>query len=573
MDRPRIALLPVGAVVLAVALVAGGSPGKPSSPGLTETATAAFPSAVSGSPAFSGGGADVAVGCAMSWNSAPTPSPGGDNNFLRGVVALSANNVWAVGSAQISRYLTLIQHWDGSSWTIVPSPNIGPAGNYLYAVDAVSAFNIWAVGAVLNDGTLRHRTLILHYDGSTWTTVPSPNVGIGHNYLHGIEVISATDIWAVGHYVEEGGFVGTLILHYDGSTWSVVPSPNPGMSGNYLYGISATGPNDLWAVGATYVPSWRNLQTLALHYDGSSWTAAPTPNLGQDTANHLLDVESTSPTEAWAVGFANGTETFDTHILQWNGSTWSTMPTSGRGGRLFGVDAVAKDDVWAVGATLIEHWDGVSWKAVIPASALADGFLFGVSALPTGQVHAVGYEAGKEDPVGGNVCETAVTDTGFSTEQGIVGLGTTAAWTFPPSNAGNHRVVAQGLGLFDSGARPPGSSYTFTFQGAGIYTVKDPPTADLMQVRVAPTAVPLAGNESTQFTITWAKAAIPGFVFDVQIRRPGLGWQDWKVDVATLSGRFTPDAGPGQYSFRARIQNVSTSRTSAYSPRVTITVT
>jgi hypothetical protein len=34
---------------------------------------------------------------------------------------------------------------------------------------------------------------------ATWGTVPSPNGGFGPNELFGVDVLSATDIWAVGN--------------------------------------------------------------------------------------------------------------------------------------------------------------------------------------------------------------------------------------------------------------------------------------------------------------------------------------------------------------------------------------
>ena len=60
-----------------------------------------------------------------------TPTPNGpQSNRLRAVAAFDVNDVWAVGFTngrqyQTSNYQTLIEHWDGSSWSIVPSPNQG----------------------------------------------------------------------------------------------------------------------------------------------------------------------------------------------------------------------------------------------------------------------------------------------------------------------------------------------------------------------------------------------------------------------------------------------------------------
>ena len=48
---------------------------------------------------------------------------------------------------------SLILHWDGTQWAQVASPNPGP-DNFLYAVAASSPSNAWAVGQFLsNDGT------------------------------------------------------------------------------------------------------------------------------------------------------------------------------------------------------------------------------------------------------------------------------------------------------------------------------------------------------------------------------------------------------------------------------------
>jgi hypothetical protein len=71
---------------------------------------------------------------------------------------VSANDVWAVGFSPhpsgTPQYLrqTLIEHWNGSSWSVVPSPN--PAGKtyvVLNGAAAISASDVWAVG---HSGTL-----------------------------------------------------------------------------------------------------------------------------------------------------------------------------------------------------------------------------------------------------------------------------------------------------------------------------------------------------------------------------------------------------------------------------------
>src|SRR5260221_9238438 len=122
-----------------------------------------------------------AVTCASSWGAADEPpNPGGLSgpDILNGVTVLSSTNAWAVGSyfnGLADR--TLIVHWNGSVWKVVASPNVGGVSreNFLTSVVAISAQNIWAVGSH-NNGTA-DRTLIMHWNGSTLQVAASSNRG------------------------------------------------------------------------------------------------------------------------------------------------------------------------------------------------------------------------------------------------------------------------------------------------------------------------------------------------------------------------------------------------------------
>ncbi|MGO9161457.1 MAG: hypothetical protein ACLP7J_12210 [Streptosporangiaceae bacterium] len=88
---------------------------------------------------------------------------------------MSSSNAWAVGSRYVStgngtaNYGTLVLHWNGTSWTVVPSPNPGlrDGGTFLNAVSALSPSNACAVG-YYNTGTT-NKTVILHWNGNRWT--------------------------------------------------------------------------------------------------------------------------------------------------------------------------------------------------------------------------------------------------------------------------------------------------------------------------------------------------------------------------------------------------------------------
>src|SRR5205085_8775844 len=108
------------------------------------------------------------------------------------------------------------------------------------------------------------RTLIEHWDGNQWSIVPSPNNSPSHNQLSAITAISPTDVWAVGYFA--------LIEHWDGNQWSVVSAPN----GSYLWGVAALSDREAWTVGYTWSCQgspcgWR---TLTEHY--SDPCASPT---------------------------------------------------------------------------------------------------------------------------------------------------------------------------------------------------------------------------------------------------------------------------------------------------------
>jgi len=278
---------------------------------------------------------------------------------LGDVAVLSANDIWAVGQAGIS---TLTLHWDGPQWSIVPSPNGSTTNSQLLAVDAVSANDIWAVGRYSTSAPAYENTLIEHWDGSSWNIVPSPNPSGGSfNSLTGVVVISANDIWAVGAYI--GNTNKTLIEHWNGASWSIVPSPNVGPYGNYLFGAAARAANDIWAVGATN----NGGNSLVLHWDGTSWNVVPSPNIANWT-NQLQSVTTVAANDVWAVGVTTFTwyisdgdpiTSSQTIIQHWNGTAWSIVssPNPGDGNNyygtitneLYGVAAVSTSDVWAVG--------------------------------------------------------------------------------------------------------------------------------------------------------------------------------------------------------------------------------
>jgi hypothetical protein len=306
------------------------------------------------------------------WSVVKSPDPG-MNNGLQFVAGVSPDDIWISGSTMTGQFGTpskiLLEHWNGKQWSIVPSPNPGLTQNGLGGFAAVSKDDVWSVGSYdTTAGTIFH-TLIMHWNGLQWSVIPSPSPGT-NDLLNIVSAVSAQNIWAVGNSTING-VARTLIEHWDGSQWSIVPSPNVGTHDNVLIGVSAISQSDVWAVG--FVNDSNNImRTLIEHWNGKSWKVVPSPNVGSPTTilnNIITEVVAITATDIWTSGdyvLANGnTQTLMEH---WNGSQWSVVqtPNIGSGGDYFqGIAADSANNIWAVGAyvdlanhqqlTLIEH--------------------------------------------------------------------------------------------------------------------------------------------------------------------------------------------------------------------------
>jgi hypothetical protein len=206
----------------------------------------------------------------------------GRSGVLQGVSADSATDAWAVGyyyNPTTGAIQTLALRWTGTTWSKVASPNPGGTTSSsdfssLSDVSANSATDAWAVGDYTNPTTGAGETLVLHWNGTNWSKVASPDPGgttssSDFNFLAGVSANSATNAWALGYYTNPTtGATETLALHWNGTTWSKVAS----LSNAVLNGVSADSATDAWAVGYYYNATTGAQETLALHWNGTSWS-------------------------------------------------------------------------------------------------------------------------------------------------------------------------------------------------------------------------------------------------------------------------------------------------------------
>jgi len=292
------------------------------------------------------------------WSVVNNPNPGTIDDRFFGVRAMASNDVWAVGSQSNSVNTnissTLVEHWNGSAWSVVHSPNVGSGANVLNGVTTLSATDAWAAGYWSNKGSTANFSLIEHWDGVSWKVVKHPDPSTYEDRFFQVGATSANDIWAVGNHYTNGsqGPVHTLIEHWDGTQWSVVKSVNVQSSDDNLSGVVALSTSDVWAVGQfSKLGGAGNAQTLVEHWDGTQWSIVPSPNVSFSLG--LDDVAAVSATSIWAVGNAynRNASVSRTVIEHWNGTSWSVVNSPNPTAQSFldGVTALPDGKVWAVG--------------------------------------------------------------------------------------------------------------------------------------------------------------------------------------------------------------------------------
>lgn len=296
------------------------------------------------------------------WTITPTPNPSQPNtDQLKKVVAISTNDVWAVGGQGQSSTL----HWGGTAWTQIPLPPITNRGvtgvtNFLEDIAAVASNDIWMVGAMdaLDGATW---TLTMHWDGTQWSQIPSPNVptpsgSFYSQWLDAVVAISSNDVWAVGYY-RVGNTEHPLVEHWNGSQWSIVPAPDGPTGDGWLHGIAAAAPNDIWAVGEYDKVDFNTFaKGLALHWNGATWTVSVPPNPSSYGVNPLKSVIARGRNDFYAVGeWETKSQGLDTYVMHWDGTAWTqtpseNMPGSGTGwNQLHDVGRDSSGGLWTVG--------------------------------------------------------------------------------------------------------------------------------------------------------------------------------------------------------------------------------
>ena len=306
---------------------------------------------------------------------------------LKSVSCPAATTCFAVGGSDPPASTPpLAERWDGVGWTIMPTPAKGA----LDAIACTSAHNCTAVGG----------GLIEHWNGSAWTSQSWPKASAPYINAISVSCPSATFCAAIGAWSVAG--VPSLVAIWSGTKWTIQDT----RPGGYLDAISCTSRTFCQTVGETS----DGHATFAESWNGSTWTVQPTPIAVGTTFAQLSGVSCTSPASCTAVGWF-GKQQFDnrqlsTLVERWDGSSWKIQsspnaPDDGPnsfGSSLQSVSCTTASSCMAAGESgvqpyssgtdsLAESWNGTTWTIQSPPNR---GPLQGVSCSEAAACTAVG---------------------------------------------------------------------------------------------------------------------------------------------------------------------------------------
>jgi len=252
--------------------------------------------------------------------------------------------------------------------------------------------------------------------------------------LSDVTVIAPDDVWVVGGW--SGDDAHTLAVHWNGTAWITASTPDAvDEGGEYrLNAVDAVAPDDVWSVGGILSGSTAKTKPLFIHYDGVVWTEQP-GTVAID--GELSDLDLLATGEGWAVGTVNSTPL----IVRRTAGQWYPVdaPPIPGPASLVSVAVTSPTDAWAVGtrvrdghtAALVLHWDGVTWTDVaVPDAGPADEVVMAVGASTGSDVWIVGALCTP-------ICQSRVLhmkDGSWGTEAASPGATLTSVIAFAPDN-------------------------------------------------------------------------------------------------------------------------------------------
>ena len=526
----------------------------------------------------------------------PLPIPAGFDagSGYNGISAVSPTDIWAAGNANASAgdpfTEAILAHWNGTTWTLTVPPH--PAGemqfDQLFSVAALPGGMAWAVGN--SDAPSNGGAIIDALSGGSWTESAGPALpfGTGSQPNASFAVVtarSASDVWVNATFSPPSSGSGNVYAHWNGSGWTLSkPIGEPEGADINIRAMAAISASNVWAVGTAFYPG-DHWDTLIEHWNGTRWSVIPTPQ--PSVFNELTSIDVVTATNIFVAGNSEdnspGPDPNEATSLHWNGSSWSQLagPRTPTGADINALTGTNGRDIWMLGDSgagnaYYAHYDGTRWIQLAPP-AITNGTnkIINAATQTQGQLWATSLDP--DPPMAQRLCPDQLSDAGFAPQAATVPVGSSPDWQAPKSNTMAHRIAdASPLGLFTAEPIQPGFSQTpYRFAYASSYSLKDPAMpAHTMTLGVVPVTDATSFPRANGVQVVWAAAAVPdGYVMDVQVKKPGSSsFTAWKTGVNNRSARYAT-ATAGSYQFRARLRQTSPAPavTLGWSPAVAVT--
>src|SRR5215467_11627133 len=337
-------------------------------------------------------GLSPASGGTATWQLVSVVGDPGGQTSLGSVAASGPDNAWVAGAgctdSSCSSFGAIVQQWNGQNWQPFSLPDSSIFGfGFGVVLSTSSASNTWIFGA--DDNNVGYGVHITDA-GVTQTTMPAAEGGLSFT---GAAVFSPSDAWAFGVTGDfNNAIFSAYAAHYDGQTWTELPTP-PVVPNS----VSALSSDDLWILGQT---SFTTVGEAMAHWTGSGWAVVPIPDaaglkLPAGTLFNTISVLADSPQDVWVTagvdgpcppcGFGAGAL-----LLHWNGIGWHSVDVPASINSLSaGIAPDGHGGIWVSGFPVnsgtpdMDHFLNEHWTSqVVPTQGGAMPNVYGLAWVP-----------------------------------------------------------------------------------------------------------------------------------------------------------------------------------------------
>jgi hypothetical protein len=166
-----------------------------------------------------------------------------------------------------SRAPVVVLRYEQGVWSPIAAPTVTPTTT-LFSLSAVSADEAWIVGTAY--GTDNPTALFAHYRNGGWSLWPRTFPGVAENFT----MLSPTDGWAFDSGPQAGN---DSLLHYDGTSWAPVATPDWANQQIVLTSrVFPASPGVTW-FGAAHVEGFGGGTALIERYAAGRWQQVAWP--------------------------------------------------------------------------------------------------------------------------------------------------------------------------------------------------------------------------------------------------------------------------------------------------------